>query len=65
MFKSLSGLFSSAPVFPYILEEAYDSSWGNWTHYRGKIKVRFRAFSIAFPLGSRGIAGHSEHIVVA
>eukprot|EP00976_Prorocentrum_cordatum_P089669 1187813-Prorocentrum_minimum.AAC.2 len=39
MFKSLSGLFSSAPVFPYTLEEPYETSWGNWTHYRGKTKV--------------------------
>uniref|UniRef100_A0A7S0RU83 Protein kinase domain-containing protein n=1 Tax=Pyramimonas obovata TaxID=1411642 RepID=A0A7S0RU83_9CHLO len=38
MFKSLSGLFSTAPVFPYTLEEPYETSWGNWTHFRGKTK---------------------------
>ena len=42
MFKSLSGLFSTAPAFPYIIDEPYDIAWGEegmWTHYRGRTKV--------------------------
>jgi len=41
MFKSLSGLFSSAPAFPYVLDEPYEGAWGEeamWTHYRGHAK---------------------------
>eukprot|EP00198_Chlamydomonas_reinhardtii_P004430 XP_001693766.1 protein kinase [Chlamydomonas reinhardtii] len=38
MFAKLTALVGGGYTFPYTLEEAYESSWGQWTHHRGKSK---------------------------
>lgn len=38
MFAKLTALVGGGFNFPYVVEEPYDSAWGQWTHYRGKSK---------------------------
>ncbi|EFJ49788.1 hypothetical protein VOLCADRAFT_80567 [Volvox carteri f. nagariensis] len=38
MFAKLTALVGGGYTFPYVIEEPYDSAWGQWTHYRGKSK---------------------------
>ncbi|GLC35616.1 hypothetical protein PLESTM_000343500 [Pleodorina starrii] len=38
MFAKLTALVGGGYSFPYIVEEPYDSAWGQWTHCRGKSK---------------------------
>ncbi|KXZ49263.1 hypothetical protein GPECTOR_22g856 [Gonium pectorale] len=38
MFAKLTALVGGGFSFPYVLEEPYESAWGQWTHYRGKSK---------------------------
>lgn len=41
MFAKLTALASTLGggyTFPYNVEEAYECSWGQWTHYKGKSK---------------------------
>lgn len=38
MFAKLSALVGGGYTFPYNVEDAYDVSWGNWTHHRGTAK---------------------------
>ncbi|GIL51106.1 hypothetical protein Vafri_7196 [Volvox africanus] len=38
MFAKLTALVGGGYSFPYVIEEPYDSAWGQWTHFRGKSK---------------------------
>ncbi|GFR47514.1 hypothetical protein Agub_g9146 [Astrephomene gubernaculifera] len=38
MFAKLTALVGGGYSFPYVVEDAYDSAWGQWTHHRGKAK---------------------------
>ena len=38
MFAKLSALVSSAPAFPYLTGQPFDTAWGSWTHFQGTKK---------------------------
>lgn len=38
MFAKLTALVAGGYTFPYNVEDAYDSAWGQWTHHRGTNK---------------------------